>query len=108
MEVFAATAAYVIQFFCVGKAGADGSRYQVCGGPGRLRWEYDSLVTHFPSLSVVKYHYDCLGKGPKYVVMLGLVIDSSDVETEKKAVEESPELESGSDQRSIFVEGQRQ
>ena len=69
-----------------------------------VRLRHDPFPISFGS----KVSYDCLGKDPKYVVMLGLVLDSSDVETEKKAVEESLKLEVGSDQRSIFVEGQWQ
>ena len=69
-----------------------------------IRLPRDSFPISFGS----KVSYDCLGKDPKYMVMLGLVLDSSEVETEKKAVEESLELELGSDQRNIFVEGQRQ
>ena len=53
-----------------------------------VRLPRDSFPISFGS----KVSYDCLGKGPKYVVMLGLVLDSSDVETEKKAVGEKPRV----------------
>ena len=65
-------------------------------------------MTQFPISFGSKVSYDCLGNDAKYMVMLGLVLDSIEIETEKKAVEESLELELGSDHRSIFVEGQRQ